>query len=113
MLDEKPTAKTCSQFDHDFYPKLDDYDLLDDEEVQKYQSLIGPLQLVKSLGRFDIQCTDMSTPTFHTALLIGHLCRLKRTYKYVMKVKNFKDRFRTQEPGFSDLESVHEEWTSI
>ena len=65
MLDEKPTTKTCSPFDHGVYPELDDYDLLDNEEVLKYQSLIGPLQWVISLGRFDIQCTDMSMSTFH------------------------------------------------
>ena len=77
MFDEQPTTNACSPFDHGVYPKLEDYDLSDDKEIQKYQSLIVPLQWGISLGRFDIQYTDMPMSTFHVDLWIGHLYGLK------------------------------------
>jgi len=36
------------------HPELDTSDLLDDEGIVKYHSLIGALQWVVSIGRFDL-----------------------------------------------------------
>ena len=46
------------------HPELDDSELLDAEGIQQYQLLIGLLQWVISLGRFDIATAVMSMSSF-------------------------------------------------
>ena len=44
MFGEKPNAKMYSPLEKGDHPELDDSKLLDTEEIQHYQSLIGSLQ---------------------------------------------------------------------
>ena len=94
------------------HPELDTSELLDEEAIQKYQSIIGALQWVVSIGRFDIQTAVMTLSSFCTAPRIGHLERVKRMYGYLSKMKHAAIRIRTQEPDFSNFPSQEFDWST-
>ena len=74
-------------------PELDTSELLDEEGIRIYQSMIGALQWCVSLGRFDILCAVMALSSFRTAPRKGHLDRAKRVYGYLRKHNRFGIRF--------------------
>ena len=93
------------------HPELDDTELLTEESIQHYLIMIGQLQWLVTLGRFDIlvQVTTMSR--FRSAPRKGHLERLKRIYGYVLKIKHYSVRYRTEEPEYSYLPSMTYDWS--
>ena len=60
------------------HPELDATELLDLENVKIYQSLIGALQWVIQIGRWDVSTATMTVSRFRAAPRIGHLDRVKR-----------------------------------
>ena len=64
-------------------------------------SMIGQLQWVITLGRYDILPQVMSMSRFRLAPKIGHLERMKRLYGYLAKTKHFAIRYMIKEPDYS------------
>ena len=77
---------------------------------KKYQSLIGALHWVVTIGRFDIQIAVMSLSSFRAAPRRGHLERVKRIYGYLAKMKHAIIRIRTDEPDLSSLPILEFDW---
>ena len=96
MFGCNPKANVQSPLEHGDHPEIDDSKLLDEDDIQQYQSLIGALRCCITLGRFDIACAVISMSPFHVALRRGHLEQLKRIYGYLSMMSNFKICFRTQ-----------------
>jgi hypothetical protein len=92
------------------HPELDTSELLDETGVQQYQSLIGSLQWAISLGRFDIATGVMSLLSFWALPCRGHLERAKQICNYLYRMRHATIRFRTHEPGYSDLPNVKHKW---
>jgi hypothetical protein len=65
--------------------EVDCSDELDNKGIKRYQTMMGCLQWVVSLGRFDIQTTTMTMLRFCSAPRQGHLDRLKHIYGYLKK----------------------------
>ena len=63
MFEREPRISTVP-FDENNHPKLDQSGFLGEEGIQKYQSLIGALQWIISIGRFDIQIAIMTMSSF-------------------------------------------------
>ena len=93
MFGTKPSQTVLSPLDPGDHPELDDSELLDEDGTQRYQSLIGSLQWVFSLGRFDIACAVMTMSSFRAAPCRGHLEHLKRICGYLLKMRHFGIRF--------------------
>jgi Reverse transcriptase (RNA-dependent DNA polymerase) len=110
MFGTKPKSAYTSPLASNDHPELDDTELLDDDGIQKYQSLLGVLQWTISLGRFDIATAVMTMSGFRTAPRIGHLDRLKRVCGYLSKMKNGCIRVRTEEPDYSDMNATSYDW---
>jgi hypothetical protein len=110
MFGEKPTTKFTSPLEKGDHPELDTSELLDDQGVQHYQSLIGSLQWAISLGRFDICTAVMTMSGFRSCPRRGHLDRAKRICCYLAKMRHSTIRFRTHEPDFSDLPQAEHNW---
>ena len=53
----------------------------------------------------------MSMSRFRLTPKIGHLERMKRLYRYLVKTKHFAIRYRTKEPDYSHLPKQEYEWT--
>ena len=95
------------------HPELDDTELLDEDGIRQYQSLIGSLQWAISLGRFDISIAVMMLSGFRSAPRKGHLERAKRIIGYLYKMKHAVLRFKVKEPDYSDVPGFDYDWSDI
>ena len=110
LYGENPSRKCNSPLEKGDHPELDESELLDDDGIHQYQSLIGSLQWAISLGRFDVATAVMSMSSFRVAPRVGHIERVKRICGYIYKFKEGCIRVRTEVPDYSDLPVPHYDW---
>ena len=103
MFGDKPSTKVSSPLEKGDHPELDTSDELDIDGIKKYQSLIGALQLVITLGRLDVATAVMMLSSFQANPREGHLTRAKRIYGYLYKMKHGALRFQVGEPDYSGI----------
>ena len=92
------------------HPELDTSELLDSEDIQVYQSLIGALQWVIQIGRWDVSTAVMTLSRFRVAPRQGHMERVKRIHGYLMKFKHGVIRIDTSEPDHSGIPETVYDW---
>jgi hypothetical protein len=109
MFGCKPREYT-SPLEKGDHPEVDDSEMLDNDGIKKYQTMIGCLQWAVSLGRFDIQTATMTMSRFRAAPRQGHLERLKRMYGYLKKFASAAIRVRVLEPDLNDLPHQDFDW---
>ena len=102
MFGKKPTEYSSPMIEKD-HPELDTTPELDENGIKQYQSLIGALQWLVTLGRFDILIGVTTMSSYRIAPREGHLERLKRIIGYVKRHPDGAIRFRTNIP---DHESI-------
>jgi hypothetical protein len=78
-----------------YHPEIDKKELIDATGNKQYQSLIGALQWLVTLGCFDIQLAVAAMSSYCVSPCIGHLNRLKRVYGYLKRNQNGVIRFCT------------------
>ena len=76
------------------HPELDTSEELNPEGVKKYQSIIGALQWIVSIGRFDVGTHAMIMSSYRAAPKKGHIDRARQIVGYLCKMKHMKVRFR-------------------
>ena len=69
----------------------------------KYLTMVGQLQWLVTLGRFDIHAQVATMSRFRAAPMLGHMDRLNRIYSYAIRTKDYAIRFRTEQPDYSFL----------
>ena len=69
----------------------------------KYLTMVGQLQWLVTLGRFDIHAQVATMSRFRAAPRQGHMDILKRIYSYAIMTKDYAIRFRTEKPDNSFL----------
>ena len=111
LFGEKPNRKYHSPLESNDHPELDVTSMCDENDTKIYQSLIGALQWIVSLGRFDIAVHVMSLSSFRAMPRKGHLERVKRVYGYICKLKGATIRYRTDMPDLCDMDFVDQDWT--
>jgi hypothetical protein len=57
----KPSTSVTSQLEKGDHPELDTSELYDADQIAQYQSMIGALQWIVTIGRFDINTAVMTT----------------------------------------------------
>jgi len=92
------------------HPELDTSDLLEGDDIKIYQSLIGALQWVIQIGRFDITTSVMTLSRFRALPRQGHLDRIKRIYGYLRRYRHGKIRISTEVPDYSDIPMKDYDW---
>ena len=110
MFKEKP-RKSRPPFEGGDHPELDTSELCDEHQTKQFQTLIGQLQWLISLGRSDIAVHVMSLSRFRAQPRKGHLDRAKRIVGYLLFLPDGAIRFRTGEPDFSSLKDQEYDWT--
>ena len=110
MFNKKP-RKSRPPLEGGDHPELDTSELCDDHQTKQFQTLIGQLQWLISLGRFDIAVHVMSLSRFRAQPRKGHLDRAKRIVGYLLFLPDGAIRFRTGEPDFSSLKDQEYDWT--
>lgn len=110
---ERPTGgrnTITSPLPHGDHPELDESEFCGPEDIKKYMSLIGCLQWLVTLGRFDIQTSVMTLSRFSVAPRAGHLERVKRIVNYVRLTKHGAVRVRTHKPDLSGIPIPQTDW---
>ena len=77
----------------------------------KYLTMVGQLQWLVTLGRFDIHAQVATMSRFRAAPRQGHMDRLKRIYSYAIRTKDYAIMFRTEQPDYSFLPDQDFDWT--
>ena len=111
MFKQDPLKNMRTLMDKNDHPELDDTELLTRESIQHYITMIGQLQWLVTLGRFDIHTQVSTLSRFRSAPRKGHLERLQRIYGYVEKTKHHAVRYRTREPDYSYLPNMKHDWS--
>jgi hypothetical protein len=93
------------------HPELDDSPLCGPADIQNYLTLIGQLQWLIALGRFDIFTATMTLSRYRAAPRVGHIERAKRIYGYLYKFKDAAIRYRTGLPDMSQYPLKHYDWS--
>ena len=73
--------------------------------------MIGQLQWLVTLGRFDIHAQVTTISRSRSSPRKGHIERLQRIHGYVLKTKYYSTRNRTKEPDYSYLPSMKHDWS--
>ena len=110
MFKEKP-RKSRPPLEGGDHPELDTSELCDEHQTKQFQTLIGQLQWLISLGHFDIAVHVMSLSRFRAQPRMGHLDRAKRIVGYLLFLPDGAIRFRIGEPDFSSLKDQEYDWT--
>lgn len=110
IFGEKPKQIYWSPLEEGDHPELDNSELLTQDEIIKYQSLVGSMQWAVSLGRIDIATSVMTLSSFRSAPRRGHLNRAKRVIGYLTRFKDSAIRFRVDLPDMTDLPEQQHEW---
>ena len=84
MFKQDPPKNMRTPLDKNDHPELDDTELVTGESIQHYLTMVGQLQWLVTLGRFDIQAQVITMSRFRSAPREGHLERLQRIYGYVL-----------------------------
>ena len=93
------------------HTELDTSDFCTDHETSQYQTLIGQLQWLISLVRFNIQVFIMSMSRFRAQPRKGHLPRSKRIFGYLAYLPEGAIRFCTHKPDYSSIQEQEFDWT--
>ena len=110
MFKEKP-RKSRPPLEGGDHPELDTSELCDEHQTKQFQTLIGQLQWLISLGCFDIAVHVMSLSRLRAQPRKGHLDRAKRIVGYLLFLPDGAIRFRIGEPDFSSLKDQEYDWT--
>jgi Reverse transcriptase (RNA-dependent DNA polymerase) len=86
------------------HPELDTTDLLGDDEHRKYQMLLGMLNWVVTIGRYDIAHATSSMSRFASCPRKGHLERALRIFGFLKKRSNRRYVIDSRDPIFIDGE---------
>ena len=65
--------------------------------------MVGQLQWLVTLGRFDLHAHIAAMSRFRAAPRQGHMNRLKRIYAYAIRNKDYAVRFITDQADYSFL----------
>ena len=104
LFSTEPSRGLKTLLEKNDHPELDTSHILEGQQVNHYLTMVGQLQWLITLGRFDIQAQVITMSRFQAQPRKGHLERLKRIYAYVIRTKDYATRFRTTQPDYSCLE---------
>jgi hypothetical protein len=107
IFGESPRQNVSSPLEKGDHPELNTSELLDSQGIAIFQSLIGALQWVITIGRFDVQTAVMTLSGFRVAPRRGHLDQAKRVYGYLAKMRHAAICVQTDEPDYSDIPDVN------
>jgi len=98
-----PKQSVTSPIEKNSHPELDTSDLQNEDDIVKYQSLIGALQWVVSIRRFDVMAAVMTLSSFRAAPQHGHMEQVKHVCGYLAKMMHGMIHICIAEPDYSDL----------
>ena len=111
LFNEDPPKVYKSPLDKNDHPELDTSEIIEGDMAAKYLTMVGQLEWLLTLGRFDIHAQVATMSRFRAAPRQGHMDRVKRIYSYAIRTKDYAIRFRTDQPDYSLLPDQDFDWT--
>ena len=111
LINDDPAKGYKTPLDKNDHPELDTSEILVGDMAAKYHTMVGQLQWLVTLGRFDIHAQVSTMSRFRAAPRQGHMDRLKKIYAYAIRTKDYANRFRTVQPDYSFLPDQDIDWT--
>jgi hypothetical protein len=111
MFGQQPKQKVSSPLEKGNHLETNSSNLLDAKGILMYQSMIGALQWMFTIGRLDITTAVMTMSGFRVAPRTVHLKRVQQIYKYLSKLRHLAICVRANEPDYSDLPEMELDWS--
>jgi hypothetical protein len=111
LFGESPSHHSQSPLESNDHPEIDSSEFLGEDDIQKYQSLIGAMQWAISIGHFDIAVHVMTMSSFRASPRRGHLERVKCMVGYLSNFRFAELCILMDEPDFSDIEVAEYDWS--
>ena len=111
LFNGDPPKGYKTALDKNDHPELGTSEILEGDMAAKYLTMVGQLQWLVTLVRFDIHAQVATMARFRAAPRQGHMDRLKRIYSYAIRTKDYAIRFRTDQPEYSFLPGQDLHWT--
>ena len=89
LFTEDPPKGYKTPLDKNDHPELDTSEILQGVMAVKYLTMVGQLQWLVTLGRFDIHAQVATMSRFQAAPRQGHMDRLKKIYSYAIRTKDY------------------------
>jgi len=90
-----------SPMDTNYHPEIDDSDFLIGKDISAYRMMVGSLNWLITLGRYDIHYATGSLARHMMIPREGHLHAMRRIFGYLRAHPDFCIRYDTEEPDFS------------
>ena len=87
LFNDDPPKGYKTPLDKNDHPELDTSEIQEGGMAAKYLTMVGQLQWLVTLGRFDIHAQVATMSRFRAAPRQGHMDRLKRIYSYAIRTK--------------------------
>ena len=92
LFNYEPPKGYKTPLDKNDHPELDTSEILEADMVAKYLTMVGQLQWLVTLGRFDLNAQVSTMSRFRAAPRQGYMDRLKRIYSYAIRTKDYAIR---------------------
>ena len=89
---------------------LDTSEILEGDMAAKYLTMVGQLQWLVTLWRFDLHAHVATMSRFRGAPRQRHMDRLKKISADAIRTKDYAGRFRTDQPDYSFLPEQDFDW---
>ena len=88
MIGEENIKKSVVPMDPDYHPELDETPFVNADKISQYKSMIGSLNWVHTLGRFDIAFALNCMSRYNMAPREGHFNAVKKIFGYLKQKPN-------------------------
>jgi hypothetical protein len=104
MISQQTKQNVSSPLEKGDHPEANSSNLLDAKGIQMYQSMIGALQWMITIGQLDITTAVMTISGFRVA-------GVKQIYRYLSKMRHSASRVHTDDPDYPDLPEMEHDWS--
>ena len=96
--------------DPHFHPEIDDSDFLVGEDISKYRMMVGSLNWLITLGRYDIQFSVTTLARHMMMPRQGHMHAMRRVFGYLQQNLYFSINYDIREPDFEAYHVEKYDW---
>ena len=99
-----------NMLDPNYHAEIDDSNFLEGEDIPKYRMMVGSLNWLVTLGRFDIHYAVITLARHTMMPREGHLHAMKRVFGFLKQNYKVPITYDTDEPDFSMHEIEEYDW---
>ena len=99
-----------SPMEQEYHPKLDESALLDLDDISKYRMMVGSLNWMVTLGRFDVYYATQTLARYNMAPRQGHMKAMQRVFGYLKHHLKMRIEYDTALPMHASYQPVKYDW---